>query len=171
MSVIELVGVDIGGPCKVAGQMKVKSGIGASGSVAFGWEDTEGYRMVGLGGEVAAAVHLGFSLFAGTNEQRAVKLSIEAANFGIVARVELSSAAELSSADAAESEPGPPQAVHHLSSNVEDGRVGSDRVARNSTGASGRTTQAASWFWGGGASTTVGDAASDTSLTESTSSH
>jgi len=90
-NVLELIGVDISGPCHVAGTMALKSGFGMGGAVALCWQDTEGYHMVGAGGSAAAGLHLAFSLFAGTKDAQRdqVKLIIEAANFGICAKIDL----------------------------------------------------------------------------------
>jgi len=88
-AVIALVGIDVGGPCTVDGAVRIKTGIGMGGAAALGWENTEGYRMVGAGGEVAAGLHLGFSIFAGlraASNCRDVKVCIETANIGIAAK-------------------------------------------------------------------------------------
>eukprot|EP00966_Prymnesium_polylepis_P020197 465700-Prymnesium_polylepis.1 len=83
VQVLESVGVDIGGPCQVDGVVKLKFGVGAGAAVALGWEDNDGYGMVGVGGEAACALSLGFAVFAGLKDphnRRDVKLNIDAAN-------------------------------------------------------------------------------------------
>ena len=92
VQVLERVGVDISGPCEVDGVVKLKVGVGAGAAVALGWEDSDGYRMVGVGGEAACALSLGFSVFAGLKDprdRRNVKLIIDAANLSVAAKIRL----------------------------------------------------------------------------------
>ena len=49
--VLRLIDMDIRG-AHIDGVMKVESGIGIHGSASLGWQDTEGYHMVGAGGKV-----------------------------------------------------------------------------------------------------------------------
>ena len=91
--VLERIGVDIGGPCHVDGFAKLKFGVGAGAAIALGWEDSEGYRMVGAGGGAACALHLAFAVFAGLRDpgdHRHVKLIIDASNVTVVARIRIS---------------------------------------------------------------------------------
>ena len=90
--VLERIGVDIGGPCHVDGFAKLKFGMGAGAALALGWEDSEGYRMVGAGGGAACALHLAFAVFAGLKDpgdRRNAKLIIDASNVTVVAKIRL----------------------------------------------------------------------------------
>ena len=83
--VMNLTGIDIS-TGKVRGSVSIEAGVGVSGKLCLGWQDTEGYNMVGAGGEVAAAAELGFAVFAGTKGQ-SVKLIISVSNATIIAYV------------------------------------------------------------------------------------
>jgi len=50
--VLRLVGMDIRG-ANIDGVMKLATGFGVHGAAALGWQDTEGYNMVGAGGTVS----------------------------------------------------------------------------------------------------------------------
>ena len=90
--VLEHIGVDIGGTCHVDGMVKLKISLGAGASLALGWEDSEGYHMVGAGGGAACALHLALGVFVGLKDpqnRRDVKLVIEASNVTIIAKLKL----------------------------------------------------------------------------------
>ena len=94
--VLERIGVDISGPCRVEGVAKLKFGVGAGAALALGWEDNEGYKMVGAGGSAACALHLAFAVFAGLKDlgdHRHAKLIIDASNVTVVAKITLPEAA------------------------------------------------------------------------------
>ena len=80
--VVRLVGVSVR-TGHIEGVLGVKSGVGMRAAVAGGWEDPEGYRMVGAGGEVAAGLSLGLSIFAGRRGTDEVKVLLDASNFGV----------------------------------------------------------------------------------------
>lgn len=57
-------------------------GIGASAKVCLGWEDTKGYHMVGVGGEVAQGYALGGNVFAGKHSTgTSMKIILGIGNF------------------------------------------------------------------------------------------
>lgn len=91
-AVLKRTGVDVSGPARVEGTLQVKVGVGAGAAVALGWRDAEGYRMVGAGGDVAALVSLGASVFAGVKDVRRprdVKLQIGGSNFEMKIKIKL----------------------------------------------------------------------------------
>jgi hypothetical protein len=58
------------------------TGIGVSAEAKLGWKDTEGYHMVGAGGEVAAGLDVGFSVFAGIHEDgHGFKIAVDIGTF------------------------------------------------------------------------------------------
>jgi len=63
--VLEMLGVDISGRCRVEGSLTLKVGVGLGAHVALGWQDPDGFYMVGAGGNAAAGLHLSFAVFAG----------------------------------------------------------------------------------------------------------
>jgi len=90
--VLDHVGVDVGGQHHVNGAATLKLGVGASAAVALGWEDSEGYHMVGAGGGAACALHMAFAVFAGLKDppdRRDLKLIIDASNVSIVAKIKV----------------------------------------------------------------------------------
>mmetsp|Transcript_93580 Transcript_93580/g.202369 ORF Transcript_93580/g.202369 Transcript_93580/m.202369 type:complete len:259 (+) Transcript_93580:120-896(+) len=69
-----------GGPMKLG--VKVATGVGAGAEVRLGWEDTQGYHMVGVGGEAKAAVNVGANLFAGKHKDgTSIKVIVGVGNF------------------------------------------------------------------------------------------
>ena len=98
--VIQRIKVNIGGQCKVDGKMTLKLGVGMGAAVSLGWQDHEGYRMVGVGGGVEAiAVDLMFSVFVGIKDRNPddlnpfdcdlndLKLILEASTFKVEAKI------------------------------------------------------------------------------------
>ena len=93
--VIQRIKVNIGGQCKVDGKMTLKLGVGMGAAVSLGWQDHEGYRMVGVGGGVEAiAVDLMFSVFVGIKDLNPfdcdlndLKLILEASTFKVEAKI------------------------------------------------------------------------------------
>lgn len=84
--VVRLVHVNISEPDeieRVDGELVIKSGIGTSSAAAFGWSDTEGYHMIGAGGQVMSALGVGFSLFVGMRGKDSVKVVIIMPNIGL----------------------------------------------------------------------------------------
>ena len=58
-------------------------GVGVSAGVYLGWLDTNGYRMVGVQGKVAAAAGLGMTIKAGLHEsKKAVRVQFWLGNVG-----------------------------------------------------------------------------------------
>lgn len=71
---------------KSLGTMKLKVtaqvGIGMSAQVCFGWEDTKGYHMVGVGGKASAALSVGGNVFAGRHSSgESAKIILGIGNF------------------------------------------------------------------------------------------
>merc|ERR1712151_788466 len=63
-------------------KVEVEAGIGAGAHVCLGWADTQGYRMVGVGGKAAAAFSAGGKIFAGKHRSgNSVKIILGISNF------------------------------------------------------------------------------------------
>jgi len=75
--VTRMTGIDglVGGHVKIKGTCDATLGVGVGGEVALGWEDHDGYNMIGGGGKVLA----GATVMAGTDKYDNVKLIIGAA--------------------------------------------------------------------------------------------
>lgn len=63
-------------------QVTAAVALGASAKVCLGWEDTKGFRMVGIGGQAGAAVSVGASIFAGMHSSGdSAKILVGVSNF------------------------------------------------------------------------------------------
>lgn len=63
--VMNITKVRIAKDSPVSVTMLVKSGVGVSAAVCLGWADTEGFRMVGVRGTLAAGLGLGNDILIG----------------------------------------------------------------------------------------------------------
>jgi hypothetical protein len=67
-------------------EITVGAGISEGGTIRVGWEDSEGYYMIGASGEVVAG---GMTLFAGFNKNESVKVitSVKVATVGLSLKI------------------------------------------------------------------------------------
>ena len=92
--VVDAVGVDIEGAREVEGVVYIYTGVGVSAGAWLGWLDTNGYRMVGAQGAVAAALRMGMTVRAGLDAPRtSVRVVCFMANVGFDVLVRLQEAA------------------------------------------------------------------------------
>ena len=68
--IIRITRVDIPRGTKIRARAAVKSGVGFAGGVCLGWEDTEGYHMVGVRGKIGVIAKIGGDLLAGLHHGR-----------------------------------------------------------------------------------------------------
>merc|ERR1711871_411894 len=62
--------------------VKAALSIGATATVCLGWEDTQGFHMVGVGGGAAAGLNVGCNIFAGKHKSgKTVKVKLGITNF------------------------------------------------------------------------------------------
>mmetsp|Transcript_51984 Transcript_51984/g.111231 ORF Transcript_51984/g.111231 Transcript_51984/m.111231 type:complete len:274 (-) Transcript_51984:217-1038(-) len=63
-------------------KVKASTGVGAGAEVRLGWCDTDGYHMVGVGGQAAAGISVGCTIFAGRHSEGAsVRIILGISNF------------------------------------------------------------------------------------------
>ena len=89
--VVEAVGVDIESEKReLEGVVYIYTGVGVSAGAWLGWLDTNGYRMVGAQGAVAAALRMGMTVRAGLDAARtSVRVVCFMANVGFDVLVRL----------------------------------------------------------------------------------
>eukprot|EP00441_Pelagodinium_beii_P025464 CAMPEP_0197664470 /NCGR_PEP_ID=MMETSP1338-20131121/58655_1 /TAXON_ID=43686 ORGANISM="Pelagodinium beii, Strain RCC1491" /NCGR_SAMPLE_ID=MMETSP1338 /ASSEMBLY_ACC=CAM_ASM_000754 /LENGTH=250 /DNA_ID=CAMNT_0043243113 /DNA_START=415 /DNA_END=1167 /DNA_ORIENTATION=- len=89
---LEITGVDIGKDlvASVEGAVYIYVGAGVTAGVYFGWINTQGYRMLGAEGKVAAATALGITVMAGLHDDlQAVRIVSYLTNVGFDVVVKL----------------------------------------------------------------------------------
>lgn len=64
--------VHIAKGCPVAVTMTVKGGVGATAALCLGWADTEGFRVVGVRGTLAAGLGVGKDMLVGRHAKEPI---------------------------------------------------------------------------------------------------
>jgi hypothetical protein len=83
-AILEKTGIDEARCRRVEGVISVYVGVGVSAGIYLGWVNTQGYRMVGVSGRMAALAGVGFSIRLGVHaDGHSVRLIIFTANVGV----------------------------------------------------------------------------------------